>query len=957
MASNSNIFGESFPVGTGSIPTFGVPSCMLELGLEALKLLPGDALAVIAASMNEGVLAARSLIADIKAEILEFLGLAQDELDGNSFFKLDAGWAALGDAIGAIAGAIAFVDEIANTVEAIGQDIEAIKECLSGYETYLQRQLGSDVALAPTEAQLAIYQNQVESAERFIEDAVIVMTNIAEVLGGRRRGDLLEPSALVIDPDTLEEEEGIFRLTYGPPRSTKGSFLLSVDGLYYDSQNRTYAASGSVPTTADLPFVPDSSRWKMDHSPNLGGKGTQITFDDLNKYVDTILDPEILDESEYLQPFYEKDHLLEVLEGQKNIVISQLDAQRKDIKDEYGVSSAVYINMQQQIFAEIELFDVRIRKRKKQVELAVKAPDLFGLSIEYAPGEVPVNDFSYLTELNLKVALEKQKSLVIDQGDISGVVLPFKPVFVGDPNAASPVSIEPLYVNRNVVGALAEVTPYTASDAGVAPALTLNDPIVTDRLVAVYNFLDSEVVDTGSQEYKVGNCTGDSRQDMQIVSKSRSSAFPKGLGIPRFTGIVNFDSDDQSFIRRKEHGTYGRLPSTPEMQNLLYGTSGCSFDFWLHMPNLASGLNDFEVKVFDQGLDASAEISSMTLNSSGAGWTDFNFFKAILSNENTGGVAEGDSGSVLNDFSTDRTRGLFIGFTRSKIFTVGAEDIDGDEDLDYPDPAGTLNPVENYASTATAAETVNYASGTNFIIAPMQSYASSGCSFIRNDDCAPEESMYRALSVPLTQQAADDGRTTFSDCSSGFVHVNISFDFPKDTLTVYLNGGELESGSITSTFGTDLGKPLSIPTFKKQGANASFDYPGSIPSQESEDFLQGPRNDPFFTPWIVGGGWTDGLPLTVSATNSALAAKFKDIRVNLNEIGVDSTSYVASTGKTDYIVDLSSVQGGFSGPSNGLYSGLGGHLGSLKIYSKPLSTSEALKNYNAHKTFFDNVEI
>ena len=121
--------------------------------------------------------------------------------------------------------------------------------------------------------------------------------------------------------------------------------------------------------------------------------------------------------------------------------------------------------------------------------------------------------------------------------------------------------------------------------------------------------------------------------------------------------------------------------------------------------------------------------------------------------------------------------------------------------------------------------------------------------------------------------------------------------------------------------------------------------------------MQGPRNDPFFTPWIVGGGWTDGLPLTASATNSSLGAKFKNIRVNLNEIGVDSTSYVASTGKTDYIVDLSSVQGGFSGPSNGLYSGLGGHLGSLKIYSKPLSNSEALKNYNAHKTFFDNVEI
>ena len=89
MASNPNIFGESFPIGTNSIPTFGVPACMMELGLAALSLLPGDALATIAMSMNEGVLAARSVIADIKAEILEFLGLAQDETGGLTFFKLD----------------------------------------------------------------------------------------------------------------------------------------------------------------------------------------------------------------------------------------------------------------------------------------------------------------------------------------------------------------------------------------------------------------------------------------------------------------------------------------------------------------------------------------------------------------------------------------------------------------------------------------------------------------------------------------------------------------------------------------------------------------------------------------------------------------------------------------------------------------------------------------------------
>ena len=901
---------------------------MLELGLEALSLLPGDALATIALSMNEGVLAARSVIADIKAEILEFLGISQDEVDGNTFFKIDAGWAALGDAIGAVAGALAFLDEIASTAQAIGQDIEAIKDCLSDYETHLQRQRGSDAALAPTEAQLAIYQSQIDSAEQFIDDAVVVLGQISEILAGRATGTLVDPTTLT---DTVEEEDEIFRLTFGPPKSTKGTFLLSVDGLYYDSQNRTYAASGNIPTLEDLPFIPDSSKWKMDHSPNLGGKGTQITLNDLDRYVDTILDVEKIDEADYLQNYYTKDHLLEVLEGQKNLVVSELDAQRKDILNTYATSSAVYINMQQQIFSEIELFDTKIRRRKKQIELAVKAPDLFGVEVSFKPGEIPINDFSYLSDIHLNIALEKQRKLVLDQGDISGVVLPFKPVFAGGGSMGNNVAIAPLEVNKNIIGALASVGEYSDSTPTIAPVLTVNDPIVTEDLVAVYNFLETDIEDTGSTTYNVANCTGDSRQDMQLVAKTKSAAFPKGLAIPRFSGIVKFSGDDNSFLRREEHGTYGRLPATNEMQNLLYNPSGCAFDFWLHMPNFTSGNNDFEVKVFDQGLDASSEISSLNLSQPNASWTDFNFYKAIISNENTGGPTVGDSSSVINDFTTDHVRSLFIGFTRDPAFTQSS--VSG--------LAGTLNPVENYPSL----DASNTPSSTYFIVAPMQSFSKNGCSFIKKDDCAPEESTYRGLSIPVSSSV---GGSSIADCSSAFVHMNISFDFSKDTLTVFLNGSSLATTGISSEFGTDLNKPLNVPTFKKLGASGSFDYPNAIPESESEDFLQGPKNDPFFTPWIVGGGWTDGINLTVEA-NKGASTKTGD----LNKYGTDASA-VAGTG---FISDLSSVQGGFTGPSNGVQSGLGGHLGSLKIYSKPLSISEALKNYNAHKSFFSNIEV
>ena len=938
MASNPNIFGESFPVGSNSIPTFGVPACMMELGLGALSLLPGDALATIMMSMNEGVLAARSVIADIKAEILEFLGLAQDEIDGQTFFKIDAGWAALGNAIGAIAGAAAFLDEIASTAAAIAEDIEGIKDCLKDYETHLQRQRGSDAALAPTEAQLALYQSQIDSAEQFISDATVIMGNIAEILAGRESGLSPDPSSLLLDG--VEGEDGIFRLTYGPPKSTKGSFILSVDGLYYDSQNRTYAASGNVPTIEDLPFIPNSSKWKMDHAPNLGGRGTQLTVRDLNRYVDTILDIEKIDESELLKNYYSKDHLLEVLQGNKNLVISQLDSQRKEIQAIYGTSSAVYINIQQQIYSEIELFDNKIRRRKKQIELAVKAPDLFGIDTMYAPGKVPVNDFSYLSKIHLDIALEKQKRLVLDHGEVSGVVLPFKPVFVGKENASNSASLAYLDVNENITGSLADIGGYEEAQSSIAPVLTLNDPIVTDKLISVYNFLDTEIESNGSEFYNVANCTGDSRQDMQLVAKTRAEAFPKGLAIPRFSGIVKFDKDDNTFIRRKEVGTYGRLPATAELQNLMYDPSGCSFDFWIHMPNFTSSNNNFEIKVFDSGLDASAEVSSLNLYQDNASWTDFNFFKAIIANENTGGVEVGDSGSVINDFTTDHTRGMFIGFTRAPIFTVGAVDVDGDTEIDYPDPPGTLNPIDNYGTYLAARDTPG---NTYFVIAPMQSFSKDGCSFIRLDDCEADRSMYRGLAVPVTTTTT--GGTSFNDTINTFVHTNISFDFSKDTLTVYLDGERLIQSSISSIFGTDPGKPLQIPSFKKLGDVASFDYPGSIPESESKDFIQGPRNDPFFTPWIIGGGWTDGIPLQITGNHPTKNPADYDLNVR---------GYTGSVG--GYVLDASSIRGGFSGPSNGLYSGLGGHLGSLKIYSKPLSTNEVVKNYEAHQSFFKNIQ-
>ena len=76
---------------------------------------------------------------------------------------------------------------------------------------------------------------------------------------------------------------------------------------------------------------------------------------------------------------------------------------------------------------------------------------------------------------------------------------------------------------------------------------------------------------------------------------------------------------------------------------------------------------------------------------------------------------------------------------------------------------------------------------------------------------------------------------------------------------------------------------------------------------------QGPLLNVFYTPWIVGGGYTDGM------------------------------------------YKYGNFLGG--GARSGVVSGLRGHVGSLKFYSKPLDKSEVIKNYKAQEGFFKSILI
>lgn len=934
MAYNPNkFFGDQYPVGdNASIPTFGMPNCVLELGLAALRLLPGNMLALLTMRANLGAQLAQAKIAQLKAEILEWLGLKEDEIDGLKFYDLSPGFGGvagfISDALGAYNFVKGFIDELGSFYNLIQQEIDAIKDCLDQLEDSIVGEQGDPNApITPDTALKNVYDAQIESLNEYLSKTQELLNNIDTVLREREEGISINPEDFSVGiSDIIETEDEIFRLTYGPPKSSKGTFLLSVDGLYYDSQNRVYKDGTTSPGEDDLKFIPDAERWKLNHAPNLGGKGTAISMKDINDYMDTILDIEKIDDSSILKEYYQVDHLLQTLNGHKNLTVGKLEKTKAKIIEDFGEESAMAINIQQQIFSEIELYDIKIRKRKKQIELAVKAPDLFGLSGMFVPGEIPVNDFGYLSKVNLSVALEKQRKLILDQGDVSGVVLPLKPIFVSNESSKNNLILAPLTVSPDITGGLADTGQVGTEDAGEtpgpAPVLTLTDPIHVSGLVASYNFLDNEVVTNGSDKYFVTNCTGDIKQNAQIVGASADKVFSKGLGVPRFTGIVNFIENTKptvnSFVAPStEVGSYMKLPGSKKMQNLFYNTSGASFDMWLYAPNLSVGNNPWEVG----GVGQSPE-GIIKLSSEDSSWLDSNYYRLILANENTGSndASLATAVNLVNNFSTKYVRGMVMGFTRDPIFTVP-------NGKPYSPDALNADQVG-----ITPAETVNDPEKTCFLIAPTQSYSKDGCNFLKADDCNPEDAFFRSLAINLT--VPTESGETFYSVSSKFIHLNVSFDYTNDIIRVYVNGSKITSGlvngiqktssefKISEIFGTDPGKSIKIPTFKSSTETAgSFEYGPSVNAK----YVLGPKNDEFFTPWIVGGGWTDGLP----------------------------TSY--TQGQSGPIPQ--SLRGGFMGGTGGIYSGFGGHIGSFKVYSTPLTDSEVNKNYSAHRSFFGNIDL
>ena len=883
--------------GTGTSPfaamgmSFGLPSCMLSLAAGALNLLPGNILVQMDSAIAEGRAAANNLTKEIFKKLMLNTGIIEfDTEEGILKFKNGTSWggidnnglqglANLQGFIGAVTGGIS---QLYANYQNITNQLDAIKDCFEKWNELQMNTVGNSAttikgALNPGE--LEAYLNATYSADKarmdetldFMQQCDFQRRVIGDILYQRSQDPSLEPCfsdsaeldpylsgtnftrCAVTDP-TIEPEEDVFRLTFGPPIVEGGYYVLTNDGLYYDSQS-----GGLDPIYLAISgIVPVGDAWKYDYDPNLGGKGQAVSIKSLNKFTDNIFDPERIDDSIGLQHYYNEDHFLSVLLQQRDKHVYDLSADLVSFIGEFGEESSIVKNQRQLIISNIASHNSKVNRRKKQIEVAVKAPQIYGdeTAPQFSPGEVPINDFGYLEQYNLGVDLEKQKALIFHQAEVTGIVLPLQPKYVE--SQAKPASMSISHLNVPTVGKGSIL--YSPSSTQAGTVLSLNDQIESDGLFAIYNFLETTLELPSSLDFPTTNCaTENMYNNGQLVGASKQAVFVSGLGIPYFEGIVkNKDTDTAA---ASAMGSYFKLPDTSEFRDLTYSPSGFSMECWVHVPNIMDG----EVGWL------SSTTSSLT--------------KVLLGSENVGAQvgassldhtgAERDLDYLENNRGEQFVRGMVCGFTRDRRITQTT----GYSNANYDnDPASSLS----------------------FFIAPTQARDLSSASFINNDECQETPTFYN-MKVDLSA-------TDFGNVSSQFVLVDITVDPPNNEISFYADGSHIATSSISTVFGVEPNIAPNLPTFKK---NNSFEY--SSTTVDGPSTLQGgPRLNQFYTPWIVGGGYTDGM------------------------------------------YQYGNFMGG---DRSGIVSGFRGHIGSLKFYSRPLDKEEVLQNYKAQQGFFKNIKI
>ena len=366
-----------------------------------------------------------------------------------------------------------------------------------------------------------------------------------------------------------------------------------------------------------------------------------------------------------------------------------------------------------------------------------------------------------------------------------------------------------------------------------------------------------------STDFNVTNCAvSNTYNNAKLVAPNNKNVFFSGLGIPYLEGVVKNKSTNTATA--SSLGSFVRLPDTTEFRDLTYSAAGFTMECWVHIPNILDGATSW----------LSGTTSSLT--------------KVLLGCENVGvkdGVSAFDHNGDLrgldfleNNKGGEFVRGMLCGFSRDRRITQASGGFSIDNESN--------NPV----------------SSLSFFVAPTQARDTSSASFINNDDCQDYETFFK-MKVDLSSFDAAIGNV-----SSQFVLLDLVVSPLDNSITVYADGSSLVTSSISSLMGGTPLVNIGLPSFKKLN---SFEYaPSTVDAPTT--LHEGPKLNPFYTPWIVGGGYTDGM------------------------------------------YKYGNFLGG--GDTGGIISGLRGHIGSLKFYSKPLNKQEVLQNYKAQQGFFKSIK-
>jgi len=882
---------------------FGIPSCMASLPGDVMGLIPSDILAGIgddifdSKSNSEGVLAdASNFLRSVNgglSVVNENGGLTV--ISDASKSKIDRNEGLLGKQTGgfmdAISEAVNQGQQLYQNVNSIISEVESQADCVKSFNDFLRMKDSAGLKSELSNMDPAAYDSYIDAeygslarsaraARAHIDACNNTLRLIDETLRSREEDPSLEPvfnpqlSSILQGlgfkfPDQVDEEdptpEEIIRLNFGPPKSSYGQFIFSQDGLYYDSQT-----SGLVPVLMELDARKARLRkedlWTFEHDPNLGGRGKGLSNKDLDSYFNTILDPEIIDDSVFLSNYYKKDGFLQDLIGQRNKRINDIERQVRELINK-DASQPIIFNLKQSLISENNFHRIRINKRKKQIELAVKLPSIYGSDIRYSVGEVPINDFSYLQGTNISLDIEKQRSMVLNQEDISGVVLPLTaPTFVVPPvstkhTATSHLLLPDLGEGSFIFDGTSSV--YTPS----ATRLDATDMIVTDSLFAVYNYLHTNIELPDSTYFQTRNSESDTDENnSQLVASSVDDVFTDGLAIPYLRGVTkHYSSSDMR--NPQTVGSYVKLPDTNQFNDWMYNRLGATFETWVHLPYFDS---------VDMGYnDGPTQASGL--------------YRLILANENTGLAAgslkQDDILNLRRSDGSDTVRGMVFGFTRDRRITS----------YEQPSNSNLDNKIDSQC----------------LFIAPTQSYDSSSVGFLSrnyydNEVCQSKNEWH---SMKLDASTVVNGKAV-SSVGLEYCHIAFTLNPKLDEVKFYLDGTLMCTSSLSFVFGVDPGDMPNVPSTKQ--AN-SFEYSTTTVGPEADSIIKScPKLYDYTTPWILGGGYTDGM-----------------------------------------------AEGGnfMGGKYGGVISGLKGHLGATKFYSKSLTSDEVLNNYNLNKDFFKNIDV